>query len=166
MLHYHMITRHLSKVYPTTDTHSKKVFFSCNDALAATVASLFAPHGRAHCGNVNPAFRSGVCRTSCTDCVDSHVEHGLEALLREGGTFQVLDGSNIFSHRHALRVLDWCHVPKHQSRRAHASVRQSSTNDTSDERAICHLSLSFSIIPWSSRGSSFVPTSTTVVEGA
>lgn len=39
---------------PTTNTYSKKVFFSCNDALATTLAGLLVPHGRVHCGNVNP----------------------------------------------------------------------------------------------------------------
>ena len=45
-----------------TNTYSKKVFFSCNDALATTPASLPVPHGRVHCENVNPVFRSGIER--------------------------------------------------------------------------------------------------------
>jgi len=61
-------------------------------------------------------------RMSHTGCADSLVEHGLETLLREGGTLQVLDGSDILSHRHTLRVLDRCHESKCQTRRVHASV--------------------------------------------
>ena len=58
---------------------------------------------------------------SHTDCAGGVVKHGPETLLHEGGTLQVLDGSNILNHRYALRVLDWCHEPKHQMRRIHVS---------------------------------------------
>ena len=50
----------LPKSTPTTNTYSKKVFFSRNDALATTLAGLLVPHGRIHYGNVNPAFPSGI----------------------------------------------------------------------------------------------------------
>jgi len=47
------------KAYAAVEVY-KKVLFSCNDALATTLASLLVPHGRIHCGNVNPAFQSGM----------------------------------------------------------------------------------------------------------
>ena len=103
-------------------------------------------------------------RTSRTDCSDSLVEHGLETLLCKGGALQVFDGSNILSHCNALRVLNWCHAPNHQTRKVRASVIEN--DDMSDEHGICHLSLSFSIVFESSRRSSFVPTSTMDVLGA
>ena len=59
---------------------------------------------------------------SHTDCTNRLVEHGLEALLCEGGTLQVLHGSNVLSHRYALRVLNWCHAPKRQTESSIASV--------------------------------------------
>ena len=40
--------------------------------------------------------------TPHTDCTNGFVEHGLEPLLCEGGTFQILDSSDVLSHRYAL----------------------------------------------------------------
>lgn len=115
-----------SKSTPTTDTCSKEVLFSCNDALSP-VAWLLVPHGRVHCGNVNRAPIGN--RMTRTDCTNSLVKHGFETLLREGGTLQVFDSANIFGHCHALRVLNWRHAPKRQTRRI---IHQQSTHDMSE----------------------------------
>jgi len=68
---------------------------------------------------------------SRTDCAGGLVGHGLEALLREGGTFQVLGGSNI-----ATPCEYWADAMRLNARHGEF-MHQRSTNDTSDERAIC-----------------------------
>lgn len=45
-----------------------------------------------------------------TDSTNGLVEHVLQALLRQSGTLQVLDGSDVLRHANALRVLDRSHT--------------------------------------------------------
>ena len=49
-----------------------------------------------------------------TDGADGFVEYVLETFLRESRTFQVLDGADLLSLVHALRVLDGGHTPRKQ----------------------------------------------------
>lgn len=41
-------------------------------------------------------------RVSHTDGADGLIKYGLETLLREGGTLQVLDSTNVLGHCHPL----------------------------------------------------------------
>lgn len=50
-----------------------------------------------------------------TNSSDGLVEYRLQAFLRQGRTFQILDSANVLGHCNALRVRDWCHATENNT---------------------------------------------------
>lgn len=51
-----------------------------------------------------------VQRYELTNSPDRLIKDCLQALLREGGTFEVFNSPNVLRHSNTLRVLDGCHT--------------------------------------------------------
>lgn len=106
------IMRHVAKEYLARLIHiAKRYSFHATMHLPAPLRLGLSRTGGFTTKEVRPILLSEK-KPSRTNCANGLVKHGLEPLLRKGGTFQVLDGSNIPGHCHALRVLNWCHAPK------------------------------------------------------
>ena len=93
-----------------------------------------------------------------TDSANSLIEDGLETLLRQRGTLKVLHSTDIPRHRHTLRILYRRHAAED------GNHRKWTDNFSVPDGA--YRSLSFSMVPGSSRRSSLVPTRTIDVDGA
>jgi len=108
-----------------------------------TLAVLLVPHGRVHCENVDPAFQSGIeCHIQTAQVASSNTVLRPFCMRAEHSKYLMAPISLTI----AMPCEYWIGAMSLNTRCGEFMCHRL-TNDASDECAICHLSLSFSIGP-------------------